>query len=175
VDALVLSVFQFEVAFQCKTILTAATRLDGALAKSDTDEIWTQLQIILLASANLSKMFWGSGGKRRALRKDLRDSVQIDDKSPLRDTNLRNDFEHFDERLEDWYSSSTHKNFVGRNIGPPGSFNVPTDPKRRFQHFDPSSGLVSFWGHSVPIRDLIAEANRIFPLAQSEFAKVTGP
>ncbi|MDQ3889893.1 MAG: hypothetical protein M3312_04990 [Actinomycetota bacterium] len=166
-NTVVLRIFQHEVALQCKFIVSAAHDLNAAMVIGSTDEVWKHLQIILVASANLSKMFWGSRGKREAARKRLRDSLAVPDDSPLRDANLRNDFEHFDERLESWYQASEHRNYVGRGIGPPSGVAgaVETD---RFQNFDHTTGVVTFWGHSVSVNEVVEEANRILPIAQVE-------
>lgn len=140
-----LRIFQAEVELQCKLIVTAAHHLNAAIGSGNTDEIWKQLQIILIASANLSKMFWGSCGRRESERAPLRDSLQVDDGSPLRDPDLRNDFEHFDERLETWYADSEHRNYVGRNIGPPNMI-VGPDPSERFSALRSSQRRRHFLG-----------------------------
>jgi hypothetical protein len=174
-DTFVLRIFQSEVELQCKFILTATHELNAALLTMNGDEIWKQLQVVLVASANLSKMFWGSSGKKQAERAALRESLQVGNDSPLRDPDLRNDFEHFDERLEDWFSESEHRNFVGRNIGPENMIVFGDQaPPDRFQHFDPATGTVTFWDHSVSINDVVNEAARILPLARQETRKPPG-
>ena len=133
---LVLRVFQAEVELQCKTILHSWHQLQAALITSNNDEAWKELQVILVSAANLSKMFWGSGGRREEQRARLRDSLQVVDTSPLRDPNLRNDFEHFDERLEDWYSASERHNIITRAIGPYGMPSTPSpEDWGRFHHY----------------------------------------
>jgi hypothetical protein len=169
-DTFLLRIFQHEVELQCKFIVTAALELKAALVTENTDEIWKQLQIILVASANLSKMFWGSSGRKDAERAPLRESLQVADDSPLRDPDLRNDFEHFDERLEEWFAKSEHRNYVGRMIGQPGGI-VGIDPAERFQQFDPTTATVAFWDHAVSLNDVVAEAQRILPLARAEARK----
>ena len=37
--------------------------------------------------------------------------LSIYDASPLKTRNPGDIFEHFDERLDDWYTESTHRNF----------------------------------------------------------------
>ena len=118
-------------------------------------------------------MFWGSRGKKEAERAELRESLQIADDSPVRDVLLRNDFEHFDERLEAWFGGATRTVFVGRNIGPASMIRVENDPEsqERFQHFDPEAGTVTFWAHTVSLRDVLTEISRILPLAEAESQK----
>jgi hypothetical protein len=169
-DKFVLRIFQGEVELQCRFVVSAAHGLNAALLNGSTNDIWRHLQMILIGSANLSKMFWGSQGRLEAQRQPLRDSLQVSNDSPLRDPDLRNDFEHFDERLERWFSEDAHHNYVGRNIGPPTMIQgIPTD--RWFQHFDPETTKVTFWDHEVTLNDLVQEAARILPLAEAEVRK----
>jgi hypothetical protein len=167
VDKHVLSIFQFEVEFQCKCVLAAADMVDAQLAAGNGDGVWFALQSLLIAAANLSKLFWGSGGSREDARLDLRQSVGVEDDSPLRDPKLRNDFEHFDERVEDWFGTSQRHNFMGRNIGPHSAV-VGIDEKDRFQWYDPSTGVVTFWTRSVALPLLMAEVRRILPVVQRQ-------
>lgn len=140
----------------------------------DTTETWLAIQGILVSAANISKLLWGSGRKddekviaRRAARQPLRDLLQIDETSPLASKALRNDFEHFDERIEEWLRGNPGAH-LGRNIvhEPEGTkFFGDEEPGQRFGHFDPVTGVVSFWLNEVPLRELVAEVTRILPLA----------
>jgi hypothetical protein len=175
VDDLVLRVFRTEVAFQCRSALTATWRLNELLDEKNPTEatsarMWNELQAILVAGANLSKMFWGSRGKLEEQRKPLRDSFAVADDSPLRDTALRNDFEHFDERLETWYSESSGRSrvFVGRYIGPRGGIVIDDDregdDEQVWRQFDPATKVVAFWSHAVSVQAVITEVDRILKL-----------
>ena len=137
---------------------------------SPTTDIWFAIQNLLVAAGNLSKLLWGTSPSRAAAREELRQSVGVADDSPLRDRRLRNYFEHFDEKSEDWFSKSEHKNYVGRNIGPASMIQGP-NPAERFHHYDPSTGLVTFWDHSVSLPQVGAEIRRILPLARLESMK----
>ena len=56
--------------------------------------------------------------RRYAERQSLRDSLSVDDSSPLRRVKIRNDHEHLDERIERWWDTSPNPNFVGLVVGP---------------------------------------------------------
>jgi hypothetical protein len=100
----------------------------------------------------------------------LRRSLRVTKRSPLYNRELWNQFEHFDEKLEGWYKDPANRNgYVGRNIGPEGMIGVSA--KRRFAHFDPSTGKVTFLGHSMLLDRVVAEAARIRPLAEAESQK----
>jgi hypothetical protein len=172
VDLLVLRIFQREVSYQCKFALSAAKELDIALLMGSQVEVWKHLQTILIASASLSKMLWGSSGNKELERQSLRESLQVADDSPIRDVDLRNDFEHFDERLERWFETSENRGFIGRNIGSDTMILIGSQPPPdRFQHYDPERGLVTFWDHTIELREVLAEIVRILPLAEAESRK----
>src|ERR1017187_2150309 len=177
-DERILHILQFEVAFQCKCVLMAADVLNGQfslpLVKTDSDVVWFALQSLLIAAANLSKLFWGSAGKREAEGLDLRVSLEVKGDSPLRDPDLRNDFEHFDTRVEDWFAKSEQHNFMGRTIGQHAGV-VGVSMGDRFQWYDPSTSVVTFWNHSVALVPVIAEVQRILPLAQTAMTQDTPP
>lgn len=191
-DWTVLGIFQSEVAFQCKAFQLAAHQYDQALAdmaaaKTDASSVppgsgrvreriapvltagtavWAALQAMLVCAANLSKLLWGSEGKGlEEQRKPLRDSLGVTDDSHLRSRALRNDFEHFDERLDDWHKKGTHS-YAGRNIGATARVHPDGDPYDRFQHYDPETEIVTFWRHSVSIPDLRRAIDDLEPRAR---------
>jgi len=97
-ETFVLRILQGQVELQCKAVVSAAAELDDALQLQhpDIDGVFIALQGILVAAANLSKLLWGSAGRKAVERTRLRDSLGVPDDSPLKDPELRNDFEHFD-------------------------------------------------------------------------------
>jgi hypothetical protein len=101
-DPRLLKVFQEQVKLQCIFLLRAARELNQTLKVRDTEGIFFSIQNLLTAGANVSKALWGPGGRLHAERKPLRDSIGIADTSALRDVNMRNNFEHFDDRLDRW-------------------------------------------------------------------------
>jgi hypothetical protein len=135
-----------------------------------TTGAWFALQNILVAAANLSKLLWGSSGKREQEREALRESIDVDNTSPLKSLDIRNDFEHFDERIEDWYVRQGQSIYIGRNIGG-GILNENEGDGRRFGEYDPSTGMVVFWTNSARLPDIIGEVRRILPLVEAEAAK----
>lgn len=187
------NIFSTEIRSQCEMILAAADDLNDELSRGRDEireigvarhvsDIWRHLQTILVAASNLSKIFWGSQGapgnesesrrevrlRREAEREPLRRKFQVADDSPLKDTDLRNDFEHFDERLEAWVAEHPGGNYVGRNIGSPTDIHIEGEPEhQRFQHFDPATGIVTFWAHSVSLGHVLDEARRLLDVSQN--------
>src|ERR1039458_1723222 len=131
---MLLRLFQRQVVFQCQAVILAAQDMQTALNTKPPNPAWQQAQTrfwhgahnLVVAVGNLSKTMWGSGNpeerrRRYAERQPLRGSLQVTDASPLRVVDIRNDYEHFDERLKRWWKTSTHHNYVGEMIGPRGS------------------------------------------------------
>jgi hypothetical protein len=168
-DKMLSQLFLYEARLQCKAVLAAETALAGA---QTVDDCWIALQNLLVAAANLSKLLWGVNSKAAAQRAVLRASIGVTNASPLHDRNLRNDFEHFDERLEAWFKQSTI--YVGRNIGPANMISTG-QPSQRFGNFDPATGAVTFWAHTASVPVLVAEVKIILARIEAELAKSVWP
>lgn len=172
-DIFLLRTFQRQVELQCKFVLTAAQELNKALAeRNSAQQVFYALQNLLTASANISKALWGVKGNRDLTkqRKPLRDSIGIRDDSPLREVNMRNNFEHFDERLDKWWRKSKRHNIADLSVGPPSTFQGLEDIER-FRMFDPSTTNMTFWGEEFNIQNIVNEVTRIFPTLQREASK----
>ena len=101
-NTMLLRTFQRQVALQCRYIMLAAHDVNKGLQARDTSYTYYWIQNLLNAAANVSKALWGQKGKYAEIRKPLRDSIGVSDESPLRNVNMRNNFEHFAERLDRW-------------------------------------------------------------------------
>jgi hypothetical protein len=164
-DLMLLRVFQQQVFVQCQFALLAAENLRTA---SDMTQAWYAIQNLLTATANIAKACWGPGGKLASQREPLRQSIGIDDSSPLKDTAIRNDFEHFDHRLDDWWAKSSAHNYIDMNIVDGGVSAAEIDT---FRNFNPATGDLVFWGNRYNIHAIIAEVQRILPLVAAEAQK----
>lgn len=170
-DGHLLSTFQSELRAQCEFILIGGRQVNAHLEeRQPTQPIWFALQGMLVSAANASKLLWGSRTEEALeARRELRESVGVTDASPLSSRRLRNDFEHFDERLEEWFDKSRDHIYIGRLIGDPDGIIVDGwgVPEDKFGHFDPSSTLVSFWERSACLQDIVSEAERIITALQA--------
>jgi hypothetical protein len=93
-----------------------------ALREDDMYRVWFSVQNLLVALGNVSKLLWPAktGMTERGVR--LRETLAIDDSSPLADKNFRkrhfrNQFEHFDEKLDEWVLSSENLDYADSNVG----------------------------------------------------------
>ncbi len=172
-ENLLLRVFQSQVADQCRFALTGAALINEGNQVHDQDRLWTGCQMFVVGAGNTSKALWGDGRDRPRIskrRQPLRESLAVDDNSPLYSLDLRNHFEHYDERIERWWASSTSRNHLDRLIGKPATVSgiVDTD---MFRVFDPSEPTIYFWGERYALQPIASECDRIYRLAQAEAAK----
>ncbi len=165
-----LRIFQRQVALQCRFILAAAQEINAGLQQRSVEQVFYAIQNLLNAGANVSKALWGQGGKLANERKLLRDSIGIGEDSPLREVAMRNNFEHFDERIDRWWKQSTHHNSIDLMIGP-GSAIVGVADIDRFRAFDPMTAKMNFWGQDFNIQGIVDEVQKILPRLQEESSK----
>ena len=112
-----LRIFQREVERQCKFAILASWDINRALKAHDMNRIWYSVQGFLVAAGNISKLLWPPDSKYRKRGVNLRKSLSIPPNSPLKPRIFRNHFEHFDERLEQWATSSKRHGFIDSNVG----------------------------------------------------------
>jgi hypothetical protein len=144
--------------------------INTAVASANQDQLWVGCQMFLVGAGNLSKLFWGRKGKLREQRRPLRESLGVADDSPLRDVDMRNNFEHFDERIDRWWRESPRHNNLDRMVGSPNMVSG-LDNIDRFRVFDPSTGCIIFWGETFALQPIATEVERILPLAEREARK----
>jgi predicted dienelactone hydrolase len=182
-DPDLLYIFQNELRTQCEFIVVGAQLAQAALDDRDSDsrdrhrQIWFGLQSVLISASNVSKLLWGSRAQPVVeARAPLRDSVGIGDDSPLSSRNIRNDFEHFDERLEEWFGQEGPKTYIVRYIGPPGGILIggapPTQP---FGQFDPTTATMTFWDRSADVTAVVDAAQSILARLDATQDGGTGP
>lgn len=167
---MLLRTFQRQVLKQCEFLLFAADDIVNSLNSHNTTRVFYGLQNLLNAAANISKALWGQSGSLSAQRQTLRDSIGILDDSPLRNVTMRNNFEHFDERLDKWWNESQRHNSVDFNIGHKNAFGHH-DPIDYFRNFDPQTADLYFWSQEFNIKELITEVQTILPKLQAEANK----
>lgn len=160
----VLRIFQEEVKRQCQFTLMAADDLRKSLANRDLDRLWYSLQALLVAAGNVSKLLWPVKPLIPDRGEQLRVSLQVIDDSPLEPRDFRNHFEHFDERLESWATSSQRHNFVDSNIGPPSSIQG-IDVSDFLRNFDPETYSLHFRGDVYYLKPVIQAISSIFKVA----------
>ena len=121
----VLGIFVDEVLNQCEFALMSWEYLQTSLLKEeDNSRIFCHIQAFLVAVANISKILWTSK-KFTSRGEELRRVLQVPTDSPVKDKNIRNVFEHYDERIESWVNSSKRRHISDMNISISGFSAIP--------------------------------------------------
>ncbi|WP_337016407.1 hypothetical protein [Pantoea agglomerans] len=81
-------------------------------------EILGEMQNIIIQGAALSRYFWPVRESHASRGQYLRDALEIGEDSPLKNRDLRNAIEHFDERLDRYLSQGQFGIFVLDYVGP---------------------------------------------------------
>lgn len=148
-------VFISEIVMQSNIANRAAERLQVASDPDHFDEleIWVSIQSILVAAGNVSKILWPrKPSKARGER--LRTLLNIDDGNLLSDRKFRNHFEHYDERIEDWFEKNGSAVYADSSISPFDSI-WGGNPSNRHRAYNPMTHALTFRGESVDLASLL--------------------
>lgn len=96
------SVFLSEIIFQVEIAEFAETQLRNENASNNRIALWSAIQLILISSANVSKILWPSWKANKDRGFHLRTLLNIQDDNILKERKFRDHFEHYDERVEEW-------------------------------------------------------------------------
>ncbi len=155
---------------QCEFVLLASDSIDESIKRSDVRGTFYASQNLLTAAANISKALWG-GKERSVARKILRDRIGISDASPIREVDMRNNYEHFDERLERWWKAfSQPRSFADLSIVETNDdlIMLGVEIEDRFRMLNLSTMTFTFWGQEFPLRDLVEEVRKVLPTVRME-------
>lgn len=111
-------VFIGEIVKQAKIAKRASERLEATSNRFDEIEVWSSIQSILVAAGNVSKILWPSRKSSLARGKTLRTLLNVNDRNLLSDRKFRNHFEHYDERIEDWFENNRSAVYADSTIDP---------------------------------------------------------
>ncbi len=152
------NVYLQEIRSQCTLANQAIEDMGGLLTAAymgtQAPRFWYCLQAFLAAAANISKLLWPSGRGDTERGRELRAFLGIEDDSPLRARDLRNDIEHMDERLDAWAQAAEVDKNLALHVrvilgGQAGLFGL--DPARCFLYFDANAYRVTVAGREYEI------------------------
>lgn len=162
-------VFLIEIDHQCDYAIYAAKGMQEAIDNHEIKTFWFYTQALLNSSANISKLLWGTSEEYYEKRKEFRKSLGIRNSSPLKSRKIRNAFEHFDEKLDVW-ASSTEK-FVDSNIGPTHMYGG-IEPTDHLRFFDTEEISISFKGDKFKVHPIMEAIDHLKKVVTEEFNKI---
>lgn len=147
-----------EIVFQVKVAELAATHLTEA---SGTIETWGAIQSLLVAAANVSRILWPKHELHRARGERLRELLRVKEDKLLRARDLRNHFEHYDERIERWFDGRNPSVYMDRGIDSRDPMSQAL-PRIFHQHYNPRNHMVSFRDEPpINLREVLAALREI--------------
>jgi hypothetical protein len=151
--------FLGEIVLQVKIARRSAERLEATKDNFDNIEVWCSIQSILVAAGNISKILWPPDTKYKKRGERLRKILEIDDDNVLSSRKFRNNFfEHYDARIEEWFSNHSsgvyidlamNPSFPGRNL----------NSHRGYNSFD---NTIEFRGEKLNLNDILNAMENIF-------------
>jgi hypothetical protein len=115
------------------------------------------VQLIAQQAAALSRYFWPSREREPHLSRaaHLRETLEVSDDSALKDRDLRNHLEHFDERLDQVASSGIVGVILPTYVGP--RQDEPQIPTTLFRAYYTDTGEFEVLGHRFSMQPIIDE------------------
>ena len=154
INGLAETVFIAEIVKQTKIAKRAAERLQATIDHFDELEVWCSIQSILVAAGNVSKILWPSRKSSKARGEKLRALLVVDMGNLLSDRKLRNHFEHYDERIEDWFEKNRSAVYMDSKIDPFES-NWISNTTNIHRAYNPLTQTLTFRGESVDLGKLL--------------------
>lgn len=151
--------FLGEIVLQVKIARRSAERLEATKDNFDNIEVWCSIQSILVAAGNISKILWPPDTKYKKRGERLRKILEVDDDNVLSSRKFRNSFfEHYDARIEEWFSNHSSGVYIDLAMNPsfPGS---NLNSHRGFNSFD---NTLEFRGEKLDLNDILNAMENIF-------------
>lgn len=152
-----------EIVLQCKIAQRAIKRLYTTHEKFDNIETWCSIQTILVTTGNISKILWPTKKEYKLRGERLRQLLKVEKDSPLSSRKFRNHFEHYDERVEEYFGNASGGVYVDLSMNPhlnSGIFgNPPTYTHRGYNTFN----------NTVVFRNEILDFNELFEALENVY------
>ncbi|PGR01356.1 hypothetical protein [Priestia megaterium] len=158
-----LKVFLIEIHNQCDYVIYASEGMQKAIDNCEPKTFWFYAQSLLVATANISKLIWGNKATKHQ-RKKLKTKLKEHEFTVLKSRDIRNAFEHFDERLYKWVEE--RNSFIDSNIASSSMF-YGGDPKEHLRFFDTDDISIKFNGDSFELHKIIKAVYKLRGLIES--------
>lgn len=147
-------VFVGEIVLQTKIAIRAAERLDAEKDGFDHVDVWSSIQSILIAAGNVSKILWPTR-EYRSRGEKLRELLKIEEDNLLSNRSFRNHFEHYDERIEDWFSA--HPSAVYTDLAMnPSLYIFSGMPANHHRGYNSFNNTIVFRGETLDLGSVLA-------------------
>lgn len=146
-----------EVVLQSKIAHRSAERLRATHENFDQIEVWSSIQSILVAAGNVSKILWPNK-KYKSRGERLRQMLNVKADNLLSNRKFRNHFEHYDERIEEWFSANSSAVYSDLAMNPSLRRSVATNSHRGYNSFN---NTLVFRGELLDLNELLKALEEI--------------
>ncbi len=148
-----------DISTQCHFALLAWRQLDVSHVP-DIDTVFVAVHSFLAHTANASKLLTAKDIESDKRTNTVGGVLGVPDTSIIHSRTLRNDFEHYDERLQTWLTKKGANVNVGDyNIGPKNAISIPGLVYVR--HYDPTSKTFTFVDDDHDLSVLVEEVKAV--------------
>ncbi len=148
-------------------------------------EVFRGIHSFLTHASNVSKILWPGAPKQKSDESDehyqqrigkiekvhramdrameLRKELGLPSEHTLKNRQLRDHLEHFDERIDDWEENSENKNFAQDTIGPENAI-VGLAKTDMMRWFNPTNGTFLFRGETFSLQDIATAIGNLLPM-----------
>jgi hypothetical protein len=124
------------------------------------DRFWYSIQSFLVSVANISKILYPSPSSKEINKiraKRLRENIGLPENSILTTKAVRNCFEHYDEKLDD-FQNNNNGIYLGKAICDFGDIVVDNKTTGFYiRHYNPKTNILYFKGIKYNLQDVVNE------------------
>lgn len=159
-DEFTLKIFVDEIKQQSEYALTSYNEMIKALEERNTRAFWYYTSSFLSSTANVSKLL---GGNDRSVSYDEREPVRIffnlkNDDLTIHTRDVRNAFDHYDDRIKTWSKQVPNRIYISENIGAKSGVLVEgLSADHYMRNFEPQTGELSVLDESINIYEAARE------------------
>jgi len=157
-------VFFSEIVFQIKIALRASEKLFDTTKAIDQLDYWSSIQSILTAATKVSKILWPCNNKKnieRNIRAErLRKLLSINEDNLLSKRSIRDHFEHYDERIDEWFKDKKSAVYTDNVIELPKP-KWADFPNNYHRSYNPITRILTFRGESINLSRVMEELENI--------------
>lgn len=153
-----------EIVLQSKIARRAADRLKATHDNFDQVEVWCSIQSILVAAGNVSKILWPSKKEYKTRGEKLRQLLNVNEDNLLSNRKFRNHFEHYDERIEEWFNTKSSAVYSDLAMNPSLRGSMPTNDHRGYNSFN---NTLIFRGESLELNEVLNALEKILDNCRS--------
>ena len=137
------------------------------LGRIDRRGLLNEVQNIVQQAAALSRYFWPirQDQHRKSRAEELRAAYSVKADSPLKDRDLRNQLEHFDEKLDDYLKEGIVGYILPEYVGP--SIERDGVPGHLFRAYYLDEGVFEVLGKQYKVQPIADEVLRLHNLLSS--------